>query len=138
MSQVFAILMTVAIFACPLLCTLGECHVRADGEARSPGCGCCQGSDAANCGGEDSCPTGPRKSNGGHSRQCICGGAVVDDASSQFAGIDMSWSLPMAVVAPQLGYVAAIPGCQVVAAPWPDVGMNRGRAICCLFNTYLC
>ena len=78
------------------------------------------------------------ESNGGHSCQCICGGAVVDDAGSQFTGIDMSWSLPLAVVAPQLGYVAAIPCCQVVVAPWPDVGMNRGRAICCLCSTYQC
>jgi hypothetical protein len=21
---------------------------------------------------------------------------------------------------------------------WPDVGLNRGRVICCLFSTYLC
>lgn len=137
MQWAVTILLTAAIFACPILCAVGDCYDCDSGEA-ADGCSCCHEGGAANSGDGNSYPADSRPPDSGDACACICGGAVVDDAGSHVVHFDWSWSLPVAVVEPAVGQLHEALFRQFSLAPWPDVGRNAGRAICCLFSTYLC
>lgn len=64
---------------------------------------------------------------------------MIDEVGVQLAGVDWSWSLPHMVVEREVrSILAAEWNHPSPVAFWPDVGMNAGRARCCLYNTYLC
>jgi hypothetical protein len=61
----------------------------------------------------------------------------MDDGLSLDVGIDTTFWLP-AIVVQSMG--TCLHGCYfqpIELAAWPDIGLNTGRALCCLFNTYL-
>ena len=62
----------------------------------------------------------------------------MDDAGPVVVAFDWGWSVPIVPVAIAAAQVHAAEYHQLSVAPWPDVGMNHGRALCCLYNTYLC
>jgi hypothetical protein len=138
MRRAFAILLTVTILACPQLCTLGECCLDTNNESGAGGCSCCHEGEAESSGDEHSLPVDSRLPDSGHSCTCICGGAVLDDAGLHVVQFDWTWSLPVVVSEPAIGPLHDTLDCQNSLAPWPDVGMNAGRAICCLCSTYQC
>ena len=51
---------------------------------------------------------------------------------------DWSWSVPVTIADRSSCAKSTIALRQCSHAPWPDVGMNHGRALCCLYNTFLC
>ena len=63
---------------------------------------------------------------------------MVDDAGAVHVDFDWAWSVPLAPVALVASQIVDIEPQPFSLAPWPDVGMNHGRALCCLYNTYLC
>jgi hypothetical protein len=63
---------------------------------------------------------------------------VVDDAGFNIDALDTSWWVPVAIEAPQLVDSHQAEFNRSCAAPWPDDGMNAGRALCCLYSTLLC
>jgi hypothetical protein len=63
---------------------------------------------------------------------------VLDDAGAGLVEFDWGWSVPIVPVAVVAGQFHQFEFQQLSFAPWPDVGMNHGRALCCLYNTYLC
>jgi hypothetical protein len=62
----------------------------------------------------------------------------VDDAGLHDVAFDWSWSLPLAVVEPTAVQLQELRFDGFSRAPWPDVGLSAGRAICCLYSTYQC
>jgi hypothetical protein len=133
MARSIAITMIATLLSCPLLCAAGESLVAGSAKGEMKRCCCCDKH------GEDgSCPTDSRRSHSGHSCQCICGGAVVDDAGAVVVAFDWGWSVPIEPAAVVVGQAIELELRRFSVAAWPDVGMNRGRAICCMFNTYLC
>ena len=134
MKGIVALLLAVSVFGCPLVCANG--HAVGDDAARGEqgGCPCCHHEDAfpSDDGG---CPAEPESESG---CQCVCGGAVLQEGGQHDVALDLGWSLPVMMT-------AAVDVRQLVGesrswntAPWPDVGMNHGRWVCCLFCTYLC
>src|SRR5688572_12235602 len=99
MTRLLSLYLAATILACPLLCRFGPCSVAADGVESVGGCCCCHGGGSPS---SDQQPTSPerRSSDSGGSCQCICGGAVVDDAGSNVGGVDTSWWSPVATLAP--------------------------------------
>jgi hypothetical protein len=77
-------------------------------------------------------------SSGGCGHQCICKGAVVEDAGHFDIGLDLSWWI--AVELPQPIFVAASPsaGDSLWITPPPDEGANFGRTLCRLYEKFLC
>jgi hypothetical protein len=134
MSRVLRVYLTAAILACPLLCRFTESSAAAGG-SQGVGCSCCQGSGRQSS--EDGAPE-RRSSNPGGSCQCICGGAVVDDAAVAVAELDTSWWSPVAIIRLHSLSSVSIELDRFGAAPWPDIGMNPGRALCCLYSMLLC
>jgi len=128
-------LMTATIFACPLFCSLGRCYEHAGDKGC---CSCCHDVGNSNSSDDKSCPTKPVPPESGKGCQCICGGAVFEDAGFHDVQLDVRWELPVAVTLP------AIVGSQTTQlarnseARLPDLGMNPGRALCCLYGTFLC
>ena len=135
MRRPLAILLIATIFACPLICAAGN---GGGGTASASCCGCCHRAGGANSSGEQSCPAKPTVPDSGHACQCICGGAVVEDAGTQDVSLDTGWSLPVAVAIPLVTHIQEAELRPFCSAPWPDVGMNPGRALRCLLCTYLC
>lgn len=133
MKRIASLLLAVAIFGCPLACAWG--HTVGGEVARGGGgeCSCCHHEDALPSEGTE-CPSRPSPK---APCQCVCGGAVLDDAAQFDVGLDVGWSLPV-VLDGAVVQAVAVENHSWIAAPWPDVGMNRGRWVCCLFCTYLC
>ncbi len=53
--------------------------------------------------------------------------------------LDATWSLPVVDLVPAvLSDLQEVRFSQFLTTPWPDDGVNRGRAVCCLFSTLLC
>ncbi len=140
MSRAIASTLIVALLACPVFCGRGHGSQRVAGSRlagnnASHGSSCChhEGSSEHRSGPVDHSP-----SHQGQSRQCICCGAVFDQAASPQVDFDWSWSLPMAIVGLTALDISALSLVPVAQAPWPDVGMNHGRALCYLLSTMQC
>jgi hypothetical protein len=133
LSRAFSILLITAIFNCPLCCSWGAGSVRSGDTAKTHCRGCCH-SPAKSESGEQSCPLREP----GKCCQCICGGAIVGDAVAQDIGFDASLPMPVAnraVVSVPAQYIEFL---RIRTTPWPDDGVNVGRAMCCLYSTFLC
>ena len=134
MRRVASLLLAVAIFGCPLVCAWGHAGGGKAAQWERGGCSCCHHEDALPSEGSD-CPSQPGSDS---PCQCVCGGAVLGDTAQFDVGLDVDWSLPVVVADGGVVLAVAVENNSWIAAPWPDVGMNRGRWMCCLFCTYLC
>lgn len=137
MTRVISVYLTATILACPLFCGFAECGAPADGSQRIGCCSCCHGCAPQS---SENHPTAPERdsSDPAGSCQCICGGAVVDDAGSVVAPLDTSWWSPVAIILPHSIRADSLELEGFCAAPWPDIGMNLGRELCCLYSRFLC
>jgi hypothetical protein len=102
------------------------------------GCSCRQAAGTCSSSERHSCPSPAPSENPGDSCQCICGGAVIDDAGVHELKIETNWSLLAAVVEPVLVQADVLRVLRLATPPWPDDGVNVGRALCCLYSTLLC
>jgi hypothetical protein len=138
MRATLSIYLAATIFACPLLCNWGVYSAASQG-AEAVRCPCCaHAAEMPSSSHENpSSQDGPSPRSGG-SCQCICGGAVVDEAESNVAELDTSCWLPVAIMLPSVIDFSQSPFDRFCAAPWPDDGVNVGRALCCLYSTLLC
>lgn len=136
LNRALAILLTTTIVACPLVCHSGPATVGAAGCASRCG-GCCHANSQPASPGEQSCPGRDSSRDSEGNCQCLCGGAVLENACSVGAHFDASWSFPLPElesVRPHLQSADVRPN----IAHCPNGGMNPGRALCCLYNTFLC
>jgi hypothetical protein len=136
MRRALAILLSAAVFSCPLFCTLGRCGEDAGDQGQR--CSCCDHEGSSAVPEDGSRPMKPANHEAGGACQCICGGAVVEDASLDGVQLDVRLDLPVATILPAI--IAAqiaepVPSREVHL---PDDGMNPGRALCCLYSTFLC
>lgn len=136
MGRAVSSLLVAVLLTCPLVCRTGHA-ARHDAGQTERGCGCCE-RHSASTSGHDHCPADRSPSGSGHSCQCICGGAVVDSAGVVQVDFDWHWSVPLAPVALEAAQIFDVAPQTFSMTPWPDVGMNHGRALCCLYNTFLC
>ncbi|HJQ78856.1 MAG TPA: hypothetical protein VJ828_02820 [Lacipirellulaceae bacterium] len=137
MPRLLSIYLAATILTCPLVCRFGQCSAAAGESQRIGCCSCCHGCAPQS---SENHPAAPERgsSDPTGSCQCICGGAVVDDAGSVIAQLDTSWWSPVAIILPHSIDADSIEFDGFCAAPWPDIGMNPGRALCCLYSTLLC
>jgi len=136
-KQSVSVLLATSVFACPLICYSGHAVARAGGK---PVASCCCHSAANAPPAGDHSRGNPSRSQGPKCGcQGICGGAVVENDTAHNLTLDTTWSLPVAVIAPLLlARLEETRFNRFCATPWPDDGMNRGRALCCLYCTFLC
>ena len=131
LGRIHSIFLIAVIFICPLLCSRGAGGERAVGG--SCGGGCCHSHDVPVPTGERPCPP----QHPGKSRCCVCGGAVMVEAV-QLLSLDTSVWVPFCPLPllslPEQGIEVNRFGLE----PWPDDGMNAGRALCYLYGTLLC
>jgi hypothetical protein len=129
LRRLLSVTLVAALFECPLICGLAPA-VCADEQVASS-CECCHHPDepvpAEQTPGDD----------GNFLCQCICNGAVVEHAIVFNPGVDLSCWVPITAIAPA-GSLSRAQLNIFQAASRPDDGMNPGRAMRCLFMTYLC
>jgi hypothetical protein len=128
LTRLIPLALAINLFACPLICRAAHSFGAPQSTAES--CGCCHHS-------KDSAPTGQ---SGGRKAgcQCICGGAVMDHGTLPTYAIDADhWALLPAMT---VGEMSAPECLQSSAHPTflIDDGMNVGRAMRCLYMTFLC
>ena len=128
-----------SVIACPLVCHADQGSARAGFAGGASCCDRCRADRVANPAAEQSLPRHDPSPDSGKPCQCLCGGAIVEIADTPTVIIDTSWSQPCIVVAPLLlAHTHETSFRQFSAVPWPDIGMNPGRALRCLFSTFLC
>jgi hypothetical protein len=130
LSHALSLILATTTFACPFLCGEAISFVaRDDAEAT---CKCCCSHNVPKQSDEtpdEDC---------GESCQCVCGGAVVDHAASHIDGCDLS-ALSMQIVIDV--HASSQTSARMIAERAkrePLDGMNCGRAMRCLFESYLC
>jgi hypothetical protein len=136
MQRTVSIYLMLSLLACPVLCAGGRELKSAASQAGPHTCSCC-GDESPTSPDHSGAPDGsPAKS--GRSCQCICGGAIAGDTNAHVLAFDWSWSLPVAVIEPAVAQLLEESQLRLTTAPWPDVGLNHGRALCYLFSTMQC
>jgi len=128
----FAALIAVNLFACPLFC--GAKLVEVSGEPVVQRCCCC-----SKCAQEDSgqVPSHPCEDSE-LGCQCICGGAVVDDAAVQIDASEWHVSVPLTLFCIEQPTASPLVSHTYFAGFRPDDGMNKGRAMRQLFMSLIC
>jgi hypothetical protein len=133
LSRLLSLTLIAALLECPFICGLAPVvRAQEQGAAR---CGCCHHEESIPA-DQGSVPAAP--SQGGNAVcQCICNGAVIEHAAQLPLGIAIDCWTPVAVTT---SFVASSSGqlSLLQAANLPDDGTNPGRAMRCLFSTYLC
>ena len=133
MKSALSFLVAVSVLSCPLICHSGHA-VAGDKHAASCCDHCSSNSTPDN---SPNAPASPHQSEG--CPQGICNGAIMNHGATYAVALDNVWSLPVAVIEPTLTTVLqACRFARLAAAPCPDDGLNRGRALCCLYSTLLC
>ena len=134
-KTLLSIALATTIFACPLLCRTSA-SVRVT--AASPGgcCSCCH-SHQEQSPADNAPPSNQDKGSSGCC-QCICGGALLDVDGSHVAGVDVTFWAPVAIVEPLAAQAIAARLNASGGALQRSDGMNPGRALRCLFMTFLC
>jgi len=133
LNHFLSLTLATVIFGCPFYCGL---PAAADG-ADSSCSGCCHHREASPPADSEPAPADDSHSSQG-ACQCICGGAVIDHWGlpvtptdlTGFAAAPMTVSLVVCESEARLNALHAL--------LQPDDGMNPGRAMRCLFMTYLC
>jgi hypothetical protein len=126
LARSFNLLLVATILACPFVCRSGMaagtgssccCHERQHGPSETPG---------------------PSENGSRSSHQCICSGAVFENASFDVTPTDVSWLGVLLTVEPVTVEVQSALTSEFLTAPPPGGSMNTGRALCCLYSTYQC
>jgi hypothetical protein len=133
-----SILLALGIVACPLLCGRGAVCCRAEHTHDAQACcAACRQAESTRGDDRDSMPQ-DHDSRSGKCSGCICGGALVEDASSQdFVVNDLNW-IAIPPVAPLRCEPSDLHTMFNPRGPLPDDDMNPGRAMRCLMMSYLC
>jgi hypothetical protein len=131
-----SLFLAATIATCPFFCTLNGMVAKAVGKS-SHACPYCCHSDPSPKQSQPAAPDDSR-SKSRECCQCICGGAVSGAGSTVAAEFDTSiWSaLPVELVLPQTE--AHCPTHFAISQLQPDDGANLGRAMRCLFMSFLC
>jgi hypothetical protein len=134
LKRLLSLTLIAALLECPFICGLAPV-VRAQEQGAARCCGCCHHEESIPA-DQGSAPADP--SQGGNAVcQCICNGAVIEHAAVLYLGIALDCWTP---VAAPTSFVPSSSG-QIrllQAVSQPDDGTNPGRAMRCLFSTYLC
>jgi hypothetical protein len=133
MRQTVVTLLVVIVFGCPILCGRQHEPLVSANPATSHTCSCC-----GNAADGDGAPSRQRFPDPTSGCQCICGGALTSHTTDYDLSFDWSWSLPLTMIEPVASQLLEESPPSSVASPWPDVGMNYGRALCYLFSTMQC
>lgn len=137
MRRAISILTVANLLFCPIMC--GREHVSdgAEGKIVRHACDCCGGEGQVPS-GTDANPAKHAPTRPGHGCECICGGAIVNDANLHGVLCDWNWALPVALTDPDAAQTLSDCLTRSPCAPWPDVGKNHGRILCCLYSTLQC
>lgn len=127
-SRLLSLLLATTVFACPFVCRAGEA-VALPGK-KADACSCCHHGSEQDSSVPDETPISDC--------QCVCAGAVVDQAATNHYDFDMQESAMLIVVDLHASSQASARAISARAEREPPGGMNCGRAICCLFETFLC
>jgi hypothetical protein len=136
LRRALTLFLVASIAACPFVCTLGGASAKAAGEASRGRCDCChqeQSSDPLSPGDSRHCPT-----NSHECCQCICGGAILEVVDTPGCGVDTSLWAPLPSEGMQILTPTAANRHWCIEHVQPDDGSNVGRAMRCLFMSYLC
>jgi hypothetical protein len=145
LNRVLSMLLTAMIVACPCICKGGAGRGSDRAEFRGH-CDCCHlelpgqsSHEESSSSDNDSQPISDHQPNSGDcGHQCICKGAVVEDAAQFDIGLDMSWWIAVEVTQPSFVAASCAQGGPLWATPPPDDGANPGRTMCCRYETFLC
>jgi hypothetical protein len=139
LSRVISVYLATALVACPYFCKQGSASPETERVEAHNCCGCAHAHHTSPANAEfPEVPDQPRE-HSGSSCQCICGGAVEEDAPAIDFGFDAGWTVPALLVP---AYVAQTEGESLhrsLTAPPPDEGgMSPGRALRCRLMSFLC
>lgn len=139
LSRAISVLLATTIVACPCFCKWGGARPSSD-RAEVHSCCCCSHSPPpSHSAGEHPTVPDPAGKHSGECCQCICGGAVVEDAPALDIGFDASWAVPPPSVVSNFVQTQGELFRHIAAEPPPDVGgMNPGRVLCCRYMSFLC
>jgi hypothetical protein len=133
--RLLSIALAATVLSCPLFCRMGAACC-ATGATAKAGCDRCHEHDADAPADQSRRPDSQDKSQG--NCQCICGGAVIEFDASHVIALDViSW---IALPIDERPVTAPASTGQGQAAGIHRLGddMNPGRALRCLFMSYLC
>ena len=136
-SRLLSLTLIAAIFDCPMLCGVAPTVCALEVKAVSC-CGGCHWTDKPLPTDDPSAPTDNRSQDGKSCCQCVCNGAVVEVAALPSFGIDLDWWAPVPATTALVANASQGQLSFLHAAHQPDDGMNPGRAMRCLFVTFLC
>jgi hypothetical protein len=128
----FIALIAVNLFACPFFC--GAKSVEFDGEPAVQHCCRCNKCAQKN---SEQAPNQPCEDSQ-LGCQCICGGAVVDDAAVQIDGCEWHVSAPLTLFRVEQTSASPLVSHAYFTGFQPDDGMNKGRAMRQLFMSLIC
>ncbi|HEX6962406.1 MAG TPA: hypothetical protein VF175_11100, partial [Lacipirellula sp.] len=128
--------LAVALFDCPLVCGLTPSVCAEETEPAAPR-SCCRHCDRQLPVDSPQAPSRPSPNDEYAVGQCICYGAVVEQAASQPLGIDLNFWAPIVSTAPAMAPSERLLMTLQAVLPSDD-GMNVGRNMRCRFMSYLC
>jgi hypothetical protein len=133
LTRIFSTWLTAAILLCPYVCSGGVLCGNAERESQQ--CSCCHQSAPM----DNSRPDEPIPSEqpSGGTRQCICGGAVLEDMA-QFDAAPLVASLLDLLPVPAIASASDVAPSVFLSGTPPTCSMNPGRELCCLYSTFLC
>jgi hypothetical protein len=128
-----SILLATTILACPFVCRAGA-DSSADGASINSTC--CHRHHGSESKGDQSTPSNSENHDGPEC-QCVCSGAVVKYAKPFDARPEVIYpaTLPVVALLGAPSFNGLLAG--RFEAPPPTGSANPGRALCCLYNTYL-
>lgn len=127
LSRLLSLLLATTVFACPFLCRAGEAD--APSEEKVDACSCCHHEEPTGDDSGESSDTGC---------QCVCAGAVVEHAASNYFDFNLQDSVMQFVVDVYASSQKSAETISERAELEPLDGMNCGRAMRCLYETFLC
>jgi len=135
LRRLLSLTLVAALLQCPFSCGL-VVRVRANEGEANIRCSCCHHGKNKFPARHNSAPTNhiPDKHCCG---QCICNGAVIEHAANQSPSIDLDCWGPVPATASVTAVSRAVLSFEQSAHQAGD-GMNPGRAMRCLFVSYLC
>lgn len=133
-NRILSILLASTIATCPLLC---KWKVARGADAGSCCC-CCQAHGGQERGSDHRSPSDQPSRSPAKPCQCICGGAVIQPVSLPHFGPEISWPIAIPPLHSAALFADASRCNSFMAPPPPGGSMNPGRALRCLFATFLC
>jgi len=132
-----SLLLSATLVACPFVCSLNGVVAKVTGNTTHTCCGCCSTAHAP-LGSHAPDGSNHRTPSPGKSCQCICGGAVSQLSATFHVDLDASFpiALPSEIKSP--ASECELANHVSIAQLQPDDGTNLGRAMRCIFMSFLC